>query len=449
MSEKNRLLQEMDKSLEDLFSDIPPEARTDISKMGLPCGKDEAHIHRLFQEKSQMNSPSTGSASFLGGDIQSRYIPAALQYIMSRGELMTAYTSYQPEISQGMLQALFEYQSLMAELTKMSVVNSSLYDGATALGEALCLSSRANKKKEFLLPRVLCPSKKNVSKVYTEGIGGKLKFYDYDMNTGGIDVDSLLSLISPDTSAVYVEMPNALGVLDASVTSLKESLGKVSLVVGVDPISLGVLQPPGDYGADIVVGEGQALGLPMGFGGPGLGIFGVRREFVRKMPGRLVGVTHDEQGESRFCITLQAREQHIRRERATSNICTNEALYALGAAAYLSLIGGTGLKRLADLLVERSHKLADEIDGIAGFAAPAFSLPFFSSFAVKCPMKYKEISDILLTEGIHGGYSLSQFIPLKENMALFSVNETIPMEAYSNLTNALKQFSTGNKGEGA
>jgi len=428
-----------------LFSDIPQRARTN---MDLPLGMDEIDLLELFKGASSKNMPSVCTPSFLGGEFQGRHIPAAVQAITSRGELFTAYTSYQPEVSQGMLQALFEYQSMMAELTSMDVVNASLYDGSTGLGEALRLACRATRKKHFLIPSVLSSTKKKIARLYTTGLDASIEQYSYDLDgssndgrpTGRIEIEKLLSKITPDTAAVYVEMPNALGVLDESLLDLKEQMGKTLLIVGVDPVSLVSIKPPGDYGADIVIGEGQPMGLPLGFGGPTLGILGVTKKLVRKMPGRVVGLTKDSQGNRAFCITLQTREQHIRREKATSNICTNEALCAVTAASYMATMGRKGLARLANILVERSHKLAHEIQGIPGFEAPAFDSPFFNSFSMRCPAPYNKVHQQLLRKGIQGGQSLWPIVKGEDKLALFSVNETIPQEAYRRLVASLHEI---------
>ncbi|MDG6220297.1 MAG: aminomethyl-transferring glycine dehydrogenase subunit GcvPA, partial [Candidatus Thermoplasmatota archaeon] len=330
MPQKKLLLDEMGiDDIETLFSDIPISARRTLD---FSDGMPEKEVQKLFASKASLNIPATGFANFLGGEYQSRYSPAALQYLMSRGELLTAYTSYQPEISQGMLQGLFEYQSMMAELTAMETVNASLYDGATGLGEALCLSNRGNRRNVFLLPSFIPAWKKQIANNYISGFGGKIVYYSHDEETGGANLENIRSLISSQgdkLGAAYVEMPNSLGVLDERVLELKQTLGQAHLIVGVDPISLALVKPPGEYGADIVIGEGQPLGLPLGFGGPTLGILGVNKTLVRKMPGRVVGATHDSRGNRAFCITLQTREQHIRREKATSNICSNEAHCAL------------------------------------------------------------------------------------------------------------------------
>ncbi len=424
----------------DFFYDIPEEARHSLN---IPKGLSEDEVLRIFSEKAEMNTTVSGKASFLGGEFQPRYIPAALRHIMSMGELLTAYTSYQPEVSQGMLQGLFEYQSLMAELTQMDVVNASLYDGATGLGEALRLSSRATRKKRFLLPEAMCPAKKQIAELYVKGFDGEIEFYGHEIEGGGVNISDLRNKVSEEVAGVYVEMPNALGVLDEQIFDMKEQIGGALLLVGVDPLSLAILRAPGDYGADIVIGEGQPLGLPIGYGGPTLGLLGVTKKLVRKMPGRVVGATEGTAGERAFCITLQTREQHIRREKATSNICSNEAHCAIVAGAYMALQGASGLKRLAGLLTERAHRLAEEMNKAEGFKAPLFSRPFFNSFAVETPIPYSRIEEHLLKNKIQGGQSLSPLFQgegAKDNIALFSVNETIPDEAYTRLVRVLHEI---------
>ncbi len=460
-------------SVEGLFLDIPGGVRRPLN---LPDGMSESDVFSLFKEILGVNRTFVEMPFFAGVEQSPRFVPPAVDYIVSRGEFLTSYTSYQPEISQGLLQGLFEYQSLMSELTGMEVVNASLYDWSTALGEALRMAHRINRRRFFVLPDFIPHWRKDVARLYVEGFGGELLFFPHETEgsgssgvSGGLNLDALSAVLEKrkgDVSAVYVEMPNFFGVVDRQIMELKDLFPDVLLVVGVDPISLGVLVPPGDYGADIVVGEGQNLGLPPGFGGPGLGIFATTKKYVRKMPGRLVGATVDAEGRRAFSITLQTREQHIRRERATSNICSNEALCALAAGVYLALLGKSGLRDLCDLLVHRAHVLADMLSGLDGVVAPVFSGPFFSSFVAEFPVDYACVHRFLLSRGVHGGFPLSVPAapgvapgtpgvsppgvssipsarlsgPSDARRAVFAVNEYTGEREFSVLVSALREF---------
>ncbi|MCE5297239.1 MAG: aminomethyl-transferring glycine dehydrogenase subunit GcvPA, partial [Euryarchaeota archaeon] len=333
--------------VEELFSDIPQNVRTDGLRMRK--GMTEPEVIRYIREMLDRNVTNEGHPSFLGCGIYDHFVPSAVRSIISRSEFLTSYTPYQAEISQGMLQSMFEYQSMISELTDMDVVNSSNYDASTALGEAATMSFRIRPRKKFLVPEAMSWEKKSVLRNYVLGIGMEIVEYSYDPYTGGIDLNDLRSKFGDDVSGVYAEVPNIFGVIDPNAMKLRSELKEAVIVIGVDPISLGVLTPPGQYGADIVIGEGQGLGSPMNFGGPLLGIFACKMEHVRKMPGRLIGMTKDHDGQRAYCMTLQTREQHIRRSKATSNICTNESLMALAAAVYLSIVGPEGLRSIAEI----------------------------------------------------------------------------------------------------
>lgn len=437
MAVDERMLKELGvQSVDELFSDIPPSVRTE--GIPLPDGMSEMEVVRTVRSILDRNVTAVDRPCFLGGGVYRHFIPAAVSAIVSRSELQTSYTPYQAEISQGMLQALFEYQSYIAELTGMEAVNSSNYDGSTALGEAANMCGRINERKKFLVPEVLGAGKRGVLHNYVKGAGMQVVEYGFDPLTGEMDLEDLRSKVDGDVSGIYVEVPNFLGVIDRNVTEIKKEFPDVLLVVGVDPISLGVLKAPGDYGADIVIGEGQSLGSPMNFGGPLLGLFGCRQEHVRKMPGRVIGMTRDLAGRRAFAMTLQTREQHIRREKATSNICTNEALMAVAAAVYLGIVGRTGLRTLAKLNMEKARATMDALCQVKGFECPALSSYHFNEFAVRTPIKPEKLSRVLMRKGIIGGLPLSRHVPSMGDCMLFAATEMTTDEDIGRLVSALE-----------
>jgi glycine dehydrogenase subunit 1 len=408
-------------SVDELFSDIPPSVRTD--GIELPPGMSEMEVIGAISEMLSVNLTAYDHPCFMGGGVYHRFIPSAVKAIVSRSEFVTSYTPYQAEISQGMLQTLFEYQSYIAELTGMEAVNSSNYDAATALGEAAAMCHRVNGRKKFLIPQVISCDKRSALRNYVGGAGMEIVEYAFDPRTGEADLDDLRRKADGDVSGVYLEVPNFLGVLDRQATEFKAAIGDALLVVGVDPISLGLLKAPGDYGADIVIGEGQSLGSPMNFGGPLLGLFGCRQELVRKMPGRVVGLTKDAEGKRAFCLTLQTREQHIRRSKATSNICTNEALMAVAAAAYLAVVGRDGLRSVAQTNMARARKLRDALASVKGVECPVLDAPFFNELPARPPIKPEKLSKVLLRKGIIGGIPLARHVPEMGDCMLFAATE--------------------------
>ena len=409
------------KSVEELFEDIPEEIR--IDGLRLPDGRSELDLRRELESMMSVNKPASSIPSFLGAGIYNHFIPAAVKTIVSRSEFITSYTPYQPEISQGMLQSLFEYQSFMAELTAMDVVNSSMYDASTALGEAILMSHRMFGGDRFLLSRAVSPEKKAVAKTYAKGADIKLVEVGYDASTGMVDIADLMSKTTETVSGFYFESPNFFGVIETHWEEVRRTIGGKSIVIGVNPMALALLKPPGEMGADIVVGDAQVFGTPMNFGGPTIGIFACKQEHVRKMPGRIIGMTVDLEGKTSYCLTLQTREQHIRRSKATSNICTNEALLALGSAVYLSLVGKSGLRDIARRNVENTHLLSSRISSIKGFRAPMFSAPHFNEFVVSSAHSPGEIHNRLLTTGIQGGFVLSPSFPELKDCTLYCTTE--------------------------
>jgi glycine dehydrogenase subunit 1 len=438
--EDSREEKEMLKSLgldspEELFSDIPKEIRC---RLDIPEGMDETELIADLKAILGKNKTAEDLSMFLGGGVYNHHIPSAVDSIVSRSEFYTSYTPYQPEISQGMLQALFEYQSLMCELTGMDAANTSMYDGASALGEACLMASRINGKREVVVPKAMSLEKRRILENYCKGPGIGIKEIGFEKTTGRIDLGDLSELVTGDTSAIYIESPNFFGVLEEEIDEVRKIARDCVLVVGVNPLSLAVLKPPGDFGADITVGEGQSMGLPMNFGGPLLGIFTCRKEHIRKMPGRVVGLTKDARGKRVFCLTLQAREQHIRRGKATSNICTNESLCALASAAYISLLGGAGLQKCALRNMRIARETMERIDRVEGFETPLFKANHFNEFVVKSRGDWTEINAHLLKHGVHGGIPLAKQFPELGNSSLFAVTELTRTRDVDRLVQALE-----------
>ncbi len=422
--------------ISDLFSDIPEEVREPPQ---LWEGKYEPEIFREVYEAAKRNSSALDMPIFLGGGARIHYVPSAVLEVISRSEFYSSYTPYQPEVSQGVLQALFEYQSLMAELTGMEVVNCSMYDAATALGEAARMAYRLKKGEEVLIPEHISWEKKSVLKNYLWGLGVKIKEVKYDRSAGTLDVEDLKEKISEKTFAVYVEYPNFFGILSEKVKETSEiakEKGKI-LIVGIDPIALGAIKPPSEFDADIVIGEGAYLGNPVGFGGPSLGIFATRKKYLMKTPGRLIGMGKDVEGKRAFLMILQAREQHIRRHRATSNICTNEALCAIASAVYMSLLGKNGMRKLAKLNIYLGQKLAKMINSLEGFRAPYFPGFHFNEFVVYSEEDPYEVHERLLSRGVHGGLILKPHFPDLDHHALYATTEMHTEADYRRLILAL------------
>ncbi|MCX8173714.1 MAG: aminomethyl-transferring glycine dehydrogenase subunit GcvPA [Thermoplasmata archaeon] len=353
MDEIHKMLAEIGVgSVEELFSDIPEEVRTRIQ---LPGGMDEIQVEREIRETLKRNRKLTDFACFLGGGIYNHYVPEAVNEIIGRQEFYTAYTPYQAEISQGVLQAIFEYQSMVCELTGMDCANASMYDAATALGEAALMSRRIKEGNEFIIPAAISSAKKSVLANYTRGAGIKIIEIPYNEDTGTIDVENLKERAGKETCGIYIESPNYFGCFETELKAVRE-ICNFPLVVGVNLLSLSVVKPPSEFGADIVIGN-SLVGASPTFGGPLAGIFAAKKSHLWKMPGRIVGYTHDSEGRMAFCLTLQPREQHIRRARATSNICSNETLSAIASLAYVALMGRTGLKNVALLCMKNARKL--------------------------------------------------------------------------------------------
>jgi glycine dehydrogenase subunit 1 len=424
------------KSVADLFEDIPKDVR--IDGLRLPDGLSEIDLRRDLEAMMGVNSPTIVMPSFLGAGIYNHFIPAAVRTIVSRSEFITSYTPYQPEISQGMLQALFEYQSFVAELTGMDVVNSSMYDASTALGEAILMANRISGGDRFLVSRAVSPERIAVARTYARGADIELVEVSMDSVTGQVDLGDLKAKMIEGVSGFYFETPNFLGPIESRSEEIRQIVGKKTLVIGSNPMALALLRPPGEVGADIVIGDAQVFGTPMNLGGPTIGIFACKNEHVRKMPGRLIGMTTDLEGRTAFCMTLQTREQHIRRSKATSNICTNEALLALAAAAYLSVVGKAGLRDIARRNVENMRSLSSRISAIKGYKAPRFKSPHFNEFVVTSEKGSGHIHNELLARGIQGGLVLDQMFPDLARSALYCTTEMHSMSDHDRLIAALE-----------
>ncbi|HKS59604.1 MAG TPA: aminomethyl-transferring glycine dehydrogenase subunit GcvPA, partial [Thermoplasmata archaeon] len=381
-AEESALLQALGLSrVDELFTDVPRQVR--IGRMGVGGALDEPDVVMSVDKILDRNRPYAKFSSFLGGRITPTAIPAAVDAVLSRSEFYTAYTPYQPEASQGILQALFEFQSLWVELTGLDAANASLYDGATAAGEALLLAHRIHEGRRFLVPASLPWEEKSVLHAYSAGLGISVEEIPFDPRTGRLDLGALAAALQRgDVFGMLADLPNGFGVVDDGLPELKAQLKDIPLVVVADPLALTVLEPPAAWGADIVVGEGQCFGMAPSFGGPLLGLFACRREHLRLTPGRIVGATVDAEGRRAFTLTLQTREQHIRRSRATSNICTNQSLLALAFLTYASVIGPQGLARLQTQIAEKARTLASALAAVDGLEAPHFDAPYLGAFTV-------------------------------------------------------------------
>jgi glycine dehydrogenase subunit 1 len=392
-------------SFDDLIADIPEEIRLKKALDLFPAS-DEPEVRKLLEALALANRSTADYTSFLGGGAYDHFIPSAIKSITSRSEFYTAYTPYQAEVSQGTLQAIYEYQSLICRLYEMDVANASMYDGATALAEAVLMAMNVTGRSQVVVAGKLHPFNSSVLKTYLEAAGHNAVIQN-SLEEGIGSIAALKELVGDTVAAVVVQQPNFYGSLEEveAIGAIAHANGAL-FVVSADPLSLGLLAAPGSYGADIAVGEGQPLGSSQSFGGPYLGIFTVKQQLVRKIPGRLVGMTKDRDGEDGFILTLQTREQHIRREKATSNICSNQALNALQAALYLSLLGKEGLQQVAAQSAQRAHYLAGKIASIPGFSLK-YKSPFFREFVVETPIPAAILVEKMLEKSIFAGYDLA------------------------------------------
>ena len=432
--EQAEMLQDLElSSLDDLFRQVPDhlKLRTPI----LPEALSEIELVQYFRELGQLNGVVAPALNFLGGGASRRFSPAIVNATISRPDFYSAYTPYQAEASQGWLQAIYEYQTMIALLCGLDVANASMYDGATALAEAAAMATVHTGRQNVVVAGALHPEYAQVLLTYSDGQGYEV-LQVHPATDGRVDVDRLRETVTATTAAVVLQQPNFYGVLEMPehIAEIAHRSGAL-LIACIDPVSVGVLRSPGDYGADIAVGDGQPLGIPLSFGGPYVGFMACRDALLRRIPGRLVGATVDGQGRRGYVLTLQAREQHIRREQATSNICTNHALMALAATVYLARMGGAGLSQLAELSAQRAHWLAEAVGGRAGYRL-AFDAPFLWEFALRTPRPAEETQTMMLERGVLPGLPLGRFDPDLSDALLVSVTEL-------NDASALERFVEG------
>jgi glycine dehydrogenase subunit 1 len=426
------------RSIDELFADIPSGARA--RELDLPAPLSEMEAVRHMRELADQNLDLGRFACFLGAGAYRHYIPSTVAHVIGRSEFYTAYTPYQPEVSQGTLQTIYEYQSMLTELTGMDAANASMYEGASALAEAVIMSLVVTGRHRVVIARTVHPQYRAVAQTYGEG--RDVRFEEVGPALGGdfdgrLSVEAARAALDDQTAALVVQQPNFLGSIE-ELRGLAEAAHAVGalLVVAINPIALALLESPGAAGADIVVGEGQPLGIPLAYGGPWLGIFAARDKYVRQMPGRIVGMTTDVDGRRGFVLTLQTREQHIRRERATSNICTNVALCALASTVYLSTLGKSGLRQVANLSLQKAHYLADRVAALPGYAV-ANRAPFFNEVVVRCPGPVEPLRRRLADRQILAGHSLGRDYPELADALLLCCTEMNTRAEIDRLVEAL------------
>ncbi len=440
--EREAMLREMGRqSIADLFRGIPEHLQLK-RPLEIPQAQSETETLKYFRDLAEQNTTRiTGKrmASFLGAGAYDHFIPTIIDTLISRSEFYTSYTPYQPEISQGTLQAIFEYQTMICELTGMDVSNASLYDGSTATAEAVLMGVRVTNRSKVALAGNLHPEYREVVDTYIRNAGIEEITLLLDEQTGALKTEALSGLDN-DVAAVIVQSPNFFGGVEdlQKLAEAAHKIGALFVVVVAEGLSLGLLQAPSKFGADIVCGEAQSFGIPMSFGGSYCGFFAVREKYQRQIPGRLVGEAFDSQGRRGYVLTLATREQHIRREKATSNICTNQGLYALMATIYLSTLGRRGVREVAEQNVQKAHYAAKQISAIDGYRL-RFTAPFFNEFVVSCPKPAQEVLDSLKSRKIIGGLALSRFFPEMKNEILVCVTETTTKGEIDALVEALKR----------
>jgi glycine dehydrogenase subunit 1 len=428
-------------SLEDLLEPVPEEVRLH-RPLNLPPALAEPDLKRLMTAMAAKNRSLDRVISFLGAGTYEHAIPSVVSHLQRRSEFVTSYTPYQPEVSQGMLQAIYEFQTMVCQITGLDIANASLYDGATALVEAVFMALGPGGHGEVVISEGVDPQYRRVLQTYAHARGFSVR--EVPTRDGVTSLEALDAVVGEQTTAVVIQQPNFFGCIeDVRAIEPLAHRGRAALItVTSEPASLGLLAPPGEYNADIAVGELMSFGNPMSFGGPALGFLAARERFLRLMPGRLVGQTVEEGGarQTGYVLTLQAREQHIRRERATSNICTNQSLLAVGATIYLAALGKEGLCELATLCLQKAHYAQRQICALPGFR-PAFSAPFFDEFVVQVPVAGARLQEHLLQRDIIGGYDLGRAYPGLENHILFCVTEMRTKEDIDRLVAALKEVA--------
>lgn len=422
-------------SMDDLFNDIPSDLRLK-EDLDLRPSMTELEVTNYLTKMSKENKSVNDLTCFLGAGAYDHYIPSIIGHVTGRSEFYTSYTPYQAEISQGTLQYIFEFQTMIAELTGMEVANASMYDVGTAIAEAAFMAASIARKDKIVISETVGPQHREVLETYAHL--QDLEIVVVKMNEGSTDIEDLKAKVDEDTAAVIVQSPNFFGVIEdlEAIEKVAHSQKKTMFITSIDPISMGVLKTPGSIGADIVVGEGQALGIPLAYGGPYLGFMATTKKHMRKLPGRIVGQTIDADGKRAFVLTLQAREQHIRRDKATSNICSNQGLNALAATVYLSTMGKEGLKEVAMQSTQKAHYAQKKL--IEAGYKPLFDKPFFKEFAVVSDKPVDQVNDGLLKEGILGGYNIGKDYPQYENASLYAVTEKRTKEEIDHLSSVLE-----------
>ncbi|CDQ39680.1 aminomethyl-transferring glycine dehydrogenase subunit GcvPA [Virgibacillus salexigens] len=425
-------------STDALFSDIPKSVRLK-TEMQLKKPANEAELKRELATLASKNANLNDYRSFLGAGVYDHFIPSVVDHVISRSEFYTAYTPYQPEISQGELQAIFEFQTMISELTGMDVANSSMYDGGTSLAEAVNLSAAQTKRKKILVSKAVHPQSRAVIDTYAKG--PNLEIVEIDVQNGKTDMNQLANELDEQTASVVVQYPNFFGQLESmeEIQELLVNQKKTMFIVSSNPLALGYLTPPGDFGADIVVGDTQVFGIPAQFGGPHCGYFATTKKLMRKVPGRLVGQTTDEEGVRGFVLTLQAREQHIRRDKATSNICSNQALNALASSVAMSSLGKHGLKQMAAINMKKARYAKQKFQE-AGMEV-VYNGSFFNEFVIKLNKSIADLNDQLLDIGIIGGYNLEKDFPEMTGHMLVAVTENRTIEDIDQFVREMRELN--------
>jgi len=424
-------------SLDELFSTIPKDIMLK-RELNVPSPMTELELIQFFERITQKNKYQN-FLSFFGAGAYHHVIPYIVDYLSSRGEFISPYTPYQPEVSQGTLQVIFEFQTLICQLTGMDIANASLYDGASAAAEAVLMAHRLKGKSKVIIAKTLHPHYRRVIQTYVKNLGVEIEEIKYS-KTGEFDLKDLRKKLDDKTAAVVFQSPNFMGIIEnlKKISDLAHSVQALSIAVVTEPVSLGILEAPGKLGADIVAGEGQSFGLPLSFGGPYLGFMACCKEYIRQFPGRIAGQTKDVDGKRGFVLTLSTREQHIRRERATSNICTNQAWCALRATIFLETLGREGLKELAWQNIQKANYALEKLSQIKGIKRK-FKGIFFNEFVLEFSGSFEKISGFLRKKGIVGGLNLGEYYPELKKCALVCVTEMHKREEIDKLAAILKE----------
>ncbi len=419
-------------SIDDLFAAVPADLQ--CGHVNIPEGASEMEVLQSIQKTARMNRNDL--VGFLGGGFYDHYIPAAVDALISRGEFATCYTPYQPEVAQGTLQAAFEFQTGICRLTSMEVANASLYEGGTAIYEAMMMAARITKRSVFVIAQGVNPIYRKM--LYSYAANLDITFKELPTANGQVDRDALGQVLDNSVAGVIVQNPNFFGCIDdfSDIAEAAHTAGAL-MIQSVYPISLGILKTPGEMGADIVVGEGQSLGLPLSFGGPYLGFMTTLKKHARKMPGRICGMTHDTKGRRGFVLTLQAREQHIRREKATSNICTNQNLCAVAATIFMALLGKQGIREIADLCADNASYAYQKLTAVPGVTR-TFRAYFFNEFCITLPRDASDVISELIDRGFAAGFPMSRYYPGMDNVLLVAVTEKRTKEEIDRLAIALE-----------